>query len=756
MIRSVILAVRPVRLALPALLFLLSGFSALIYQVAWLRMLGLVFGVTVYAASAVLSSFMGGLALGAWAGGRLADRFGSHLRAFAVLEIGIALSALATPSALEVVSALYAALHASAPDNLAQLTAARVLSSGLILLVPTTLMGASLPLLARHVSAGQHVTAGRIGLLYAANTAGGILGATLAGFTLIGGIGLTATTRVAAAVNIGVGLMALIMGRSGAASSGSPLDAAPAVAAGTGGPTVVLIVMALAGFAGLALEVVWFRLLTLFLTATTYAFTTMLATVLAGIALGSAIAAARVRHSPDAARTLAWIQIATGMLVLLSITALAHTYRLGWRTSGMVQACMLAMLPATTLMGATFPYALAVWLGDSEASIGRRVGALYAVNVAGAVAGALLGGFVLLPWLGSRGSLVVLAAVYGVSGCLLLGGLGGGRALIRPGPVAAALFAVCALTLPDPYTAVLARRYPAGHRLVFREEGVQTTATVHYAGRRSLYLDGLHQANDSDVMVRVHAEIGHLPMMLHAGPKRALVVGLGGGVTAGAVARHAGTATDVVELAQSVVAAATHFSHVNGDVLTRPNVTMRVDDARNYLKLTAHRYDVVTADLIQPGHAGAGNLYSLEYFQLARGVLRPDGVMLQWIGHRDATQYKLIMRTFLRAFPDATLWADGTLMAGTVGPLRLSRESYERRLRDADLLFALRGVGLDTFDALLARYTAGPDEMRRFVGEGPVLTDDRPVLEYHRSLPADGRPLDLSSLRGDVEPHLDK
>ncbi len=743
-----------------ALLFFMSGASALVYQVVWLRLLSLVFGVTVYAASAVLTSFMAGLALGSWGGGKLADRLRSPLRAFALIELGIAVTALAVPVALDEVGALYAALHARSPDNLARLTIARVVCSGAILLLPTTLMGASLPVLARYVTAHGQAVAGRVGALYATNTAGGIAGTLLAGFVLIGGIGMTATIRLAAVVNVAVGLCGLLLDRlrpgvlDPSASALSPYP--DAVHARTPGARTILAVVALAGFAGLALEVVWFRLLTLCLPATTYAFTTMLATVLLGIAMGSAIAAVRVRRSADPAAVLGWIQMWAGIAVLLSMTALAHTYRIGWRTSGMVQASIVAMLPATTLMGATFPFALRLWLANGESAVGRRVGILYALNVCGAVAGALLGGFVLLPLLGSRISLLVLAGVYLASGCLVLVAFQAAPVVSRRVAIGGAIFAAAALTLPDLYAAVVARRYGSRERVIFRSEGVQTTAAVHYqgSGHLVLYLDGLHQANDSEDMVRVHAEIGHLPMVLHSRPRRALVVGLGGGVTAGAVAAHRASSVDIVELASSVVAAAPFFSHVNGHVLQQPNVSLRVDDGRNYLRMTPRRYDVLTADIIQPIHAGAGNLYSVEYFGLARRVLRDDGMMLQWIGHRDETHYKLIMRTFLQIFPHTTLWADGSLMLGSLRPLRISRAVYEGRLKDPQLLFGLSRIRLDTWEALLRRYTAGPDEMRRFVGEGPILTDDRPLLEYHRSLPDSGRPLDLSMLKGDVRRHL--
>jgi spermidine synthase len=743
-------------LALLTILFFLSGAAALVYQVAWLRMLSLVFGVTVYAASAVLTSFMGGLALGSWLAGRIADRLLAPLRAFGFLELGVALSALAVPFALDFVSILYPHVHRIAPSASVLLTVVQAGCSALILLVPTTLMGASLPLLARHVTHAGGFVAARIGRLYAVNTAGAVVGTVVAGFVSIGAIGVTATTRLAAALNVVVGVSALALSairdpeNGGAVRITRPTkEAFPAI------PRIVLLVVFMAGFAGLALEVVWFRLLTLFLAATSYAFTTMLSTVLLGIALGSSIAAARVRKTPDVRRTLAWILIWTGVLVLLSMTGLAHTYRMGWRTSGMIQACVVAMLPAATSMGATFPYAIACGVGSDATEVGRRVGLLSALNVFGAVIGALIGGFVLIPGVGIRASLIVLSALYVLVGCVVSLSTGG-RRVFRTVAIASVLFAAAASMLPDIYGAILSRRYESGERLLFHDEGVQTTATVHVrpSGHRVLYLDGLHQANDTPETVRVHSEIGQLPMALHRNPKRALVVGAGGGVTAGAVAEHSGTAVDVVELSGSVISAMPYFSHVNGGLLRRPNVRIVVDDGRNFLQLAMQRYDVITADIIQPVHAGAGNLYSIGYFTLARRALNDGGLMMQWVGRREELHYKLIMRTFLRVFPHTTLWSDGSLMVGSTQPLQISRDAFERQRADREVQLAFARIDLNDFDALLARYTAGPDEMRGFVGEGPLLTDDRPLLEFHRSLPNSGGLADISALRGDVSRHI--
>jgi spermidine synthase len=269
--------------------------------------------------------------------------------------------------------------------------------------------------------------------------------------------------------------------------------------------------------------------------------------------------------------------------------------------------------------------------------------------------------------------------------------------------------------------------------------------------QRTLNVGGLHQANDSQAMVLLHRRIGVLPMALHPAPEDVLVIGLGGGATAGAVSQHPGARVQIVELSESVRRAAPYFAHVTYDVLNRPNVRVRVDDGRNFLALSGERFDVVTADIIQPFYAGAGHLYSREYFTLVRQALKPGGLALQWIGHRDRAHYLLIMRTFLDVFPDATLWLNGELMVGGLGPLSLDRAAFEDRLRDGSAGEMLRLVGLDSFETLRSWYTAGPREMRAFVGDGPILTDDRPLVEYHRSLPPDPRPLDLSVIKGSVD-----
>jgi spermidine synthase len=755
------------------------------YQVLWLRLLSTIFGVTAYAASTVLATFMGGLALGSIVAGRLADRVHRPLRWFGAVELGIGASALLTPWLLGAAQALYAAVPVTIADNFALLTLVRVACSAAVLLVPTTLMGATLPLVVRSSVVTRGDQGPRVGLLYAVNAGGAITGALLAGFYLIGTVGLRRTFLVAAALNALVAVAAFALSRrvglgasrgadSASASADRPDDGladCPNPSVGTArravhqhGPVVppargataalVLTFFGLSGLASLALEVIWFRMLVLLLPATTYAFTTMLATVLGGIAAGSALATRMLRRDRDWVRTLALVNLGTGLAVLASLLALTTTYAMGWKTSAPVQASVLAIFPSALLMGMAFPIALRVWSGSGDPEdpvLAQRIGVAYATNMLGAIAGAVLGGFVLLPLVGSRVSLALAAGLYVISGVLLATRAAQPRRLLVPAVLAVVACLQLARLQQDLFAVTIGRRYPKGEIVLWSEEGVQTTVSVNRApgGMQVMYLDGLHQANDSFSMVQVHAQIGLLPLALHPDPRDVLVIGLGGGATAGAVSRHADVDVDVVELSDSVVRGAARFAHVNNDILRQPHVRVRVSDGRNYLALTTKRYDVITADIIQPQHAGAGLVYSREYFELARAALEDDGIMLQWIGHRSRVEYDLIKRTFLQVFPEATLWNGGTLMVGTRRPLRVSRSAFERKLEDARTAAALRDVGLGSWDALMGAFSGDAAAMRAFVGDGPVLTDDHPRIEYHRSLAGRDVMVDLGGFRGE-------
>lgn len=764
-------------------LFYVSGIAGLIYQVLWLRRLSLVFGVTVYAASTVLAAFMAGLAIGSALSSRILRRGLSPLAAFGIAEILVGVTGLLSPFLLDAASLLYAALHRTAPESLTVLTAARLISSFAILALPTAMMGTTLPLLSAAVSAPGSANGTNISLLYAINTLGAMSGTLLSGLALIPAIGIQRSFLFAATLNIVVGLVALWIGRSvdfrsrisdrGAiADPQSPIN--PQSHLGNPQSSALWVVVMVSGFASLGLEIVWFRLMLQFVIATTEAFTAMLATVLGGIALGGLIAAWILRSPRDQVVALGIVQSLTGVAAAASMTFLLWTVEQGWNTMGLWPAVLLAILPPSFFMGIGFPLALGI-AGrrrddDREHDVARRIGGMYSLNVAGAIAGSLLAGFVLLPRVGSVNALIALAALFVASGLWLLSthisSLTRTDVRSRQGPdrrwwLAAGAIVVAFVWLardfPDPFKIAIDRRYADRLLEFWRHEGAQTAVSVRASQfQHVLYLDGLHQANDQPDMVRLHRAIGHLPMVLHGHPKDVLVVGMGGGATPGAVSQYPDAQIQIVELAEGVRQAAQFFKHVNYDLLTRPNVSVRIDDGRNFLALTDRRFDVVTADIIQPGHAGAGHVYSREYFSLVRNALKDDGVVLQWIGHRPRVEYTLIMRTFLEVFPEATLWYDANFMVGTKQPLKIDPEALDRLRQNATTRAALDAVGLTGFDVLRSWYTAGAQEMRAFVGDGPVLTDDRPLVEYHHWLPRpeEQRPLNLSSLKGDVARHV--
>ena len=600
--------------------------------------------------------------------------------------------------------------------------------------------------------------------LYAVNTAGAVTGAVLAGFYLIGAIGIERSFLVGAAVNVTVGGVALLFARRGEAASSvasesRPEPTPPSSRATAAAPMATIgAVVAVSGLVALALEIVWFRMLLQYLAATTYAFTTMLATVLDGHRdrrrdrVAAAAASARLdsvaRRAAVAHRSrgaglgdLSRLELSRGMADRWRLAG----ERLGDSAGGDADGYYAShCLARRRIAGAR---------ATRPVRLPGRVGRLYSLNVLGAIAGALLGGFLVLPLFGTRRGLIAMAAIYASTGLALM--LAHARRVRtdrhrrrRDGRV----FALLMARVPDPFAAAYERRYGRDMREFWRDEGVQTAVSVHASEfRRSLYLDGLHQANDTPEMVRLHRIIGLLPMAA------ASLAGRRARRRArrrrDQLARSASTRArrvQIVELSDSVRRAAPFFAHINYDVLNQPNVRVRVDDGRNFLLLSGETFDVITADIIQPIHAGAGNLYSREYFSLVRRALKPHGLALQWIGLRPPTQYRLIMRTFLDVFPDATLWLDGQLMVGSLEPLTISRPPFEAKRQDARTRAALDEIGLTSFDVLRSWYTGGPEELHRFVGPGPLLTDDRPLLEYHRSLSDDPEPLDLSGVRGDV------
>lgn len=751
------------------LLYGLSGAAALVYQVLWMRLLGLTFGVTVHAAATVLASFMAGLALGSALGGRLADRTRNPLRTFGLIELGAGLTALASPLLLEAVQALFIRWHPGTTEGSLALTLVRFVLSALVLIVPAMLMGATLPVIVRAARAyAGH--AARLGLLYGTNTIGAMAGTLAAGLWMVPALGMTRSFFAAAAVNALVGVAAIAASRRetvAAVDTNSELSALNSELI-LPRPWAIAALVILSGFVSLALEVVWFRVLaTIILRPTTYAFTIMLAAVLAGIGLGSYLSGIILRRSRNWALWLAIAEIGTGVLALMSFRGMAWSLDvMRWANAVIARylpdhlapllvGTFVSIFPAALMMGIALPIALASFTAarrphaSAPGHEGRRLGNIYALNVAGSIAGSLAGGFVLLPLLGSHRSLVWLSLLMIAGGFLLLVALDN-RWRITLAAAGVTLGAIGVTTLPDLNEVVLPLRY-RGQSTIWRKEGIQTTVAIteqrqNGAMRRAMLLNGLHQANDGAGMVAFHQHLALLPLALHPNPHLLLSVGLGGGATPGGASEYPGLQVDVVELSSAVVEGASFFSRVNNDLLRQPNVRVMVGDGRTYLMVTRRKYDIVTADAILPTHAGAGALYSADYYRMVKNVLAPQGLMAQWVGPTGTAQWKMMVRTFLSVFPDATLWSDQILIGGH-GPLKIDAGTLTLKEQDARIMALLGRDGTLPASVLMSRFTAGPDALRAFVGEGPILTDDQPRVEYFLSLPANDPLIDLSPLK---------
>jgi spermidine synthase len=747
-------------------LFVLSGAAGLIYQIAWVRLLALTFGVTIYAVSTVVAAFMGGLALGSFLGGRFADRLDRPILWYATAEAIIALMGLLSPRALEWVQSTYLAVYPhDASEAALSVVALRFALAAVVLLIPTTLMGATLPLIVKGSLAMSRSIGPRVSWLYASNTAGAIFGTVAAGFVLIGSIGITRTVMVAAFLNLAAAGAALLLGaairtarsadegadvRATAASTGEEPIGTPLVR------SMVVLTFAVQGFASLAYEVIWTRVLAIILDGSTYAFSIVLATVLLGIAVGSALV------SPLMSRPLPWVRIYAVLQALvaafafLGLVVFARIYGIMDRLDDvailqqvlvsnfawMAVVCMVAILPPMLLLGASFPIAARIVVSGT-ANAGRDLGALYAGNTAGAILGAWSAGFFLIPALGTQFSIQVLAGINGILaiGLALISGRGRGVTATAAGVVFVAAVGLALTLAPDMYRRIIQGHFPE-RDIVWVGEGQETSVAVlrsRQTGFLEMYNNGQAQASEDPGTVSFHRLMAHIPMTIHPSPQDILIVGIGGGSTAGALTRHEPRRLDVVELSDTVVQSARYFSAANQNVLDWPRLNLKVDDGRNHLLLTDRKYDVITADVIHPRNAGAAVLYSYEYYRLASQALKPGGLMSQWLEDRpdnpdNETQRKLMARSFLKAFPHVTMWVWGALLIGSNEPFdpdlrTIAAEWHERGLGDI-----LQG-GFDTPEAFTALYAMSDAELRAWAGDGPIMTDDQPYVEYYLSLP---------------------
>lgn len=651
-----------------ALLYLLAGVAALGVETVWMRWLRDLLGATAPAASATLLAFFAGHALGAWWCGRRAAGFARPLAAYGWIELCAAAGALAAPALLALgelfLGSVYDALLGS-PDLL---NGAR-LGVALAATLPASFcFGAGFPAIGEAAVGSAEALGRRATALYAFNTLGAALGAALAAFVLPGRIGVWASYTAALLLLAGVALGALALDRLGGAparaASGVPGDASAPAGRGLGAPLSLLVVVAaLAGFCALALQVLAVQSLGLVLNGSVYAFGAVAVTVLVCLAAGSALVSVLERRTGfDPATLLGVALVGAALLAALFPAALARaTGGLGSVGGGSPGLAYLAAALFTALATAgPVLLAAALLLPLCFALAGRRdgpgpgagalLGQLVAANVVGGIAGALCAPYLLMPGLGLWGAFLAVAAVYALAAILLPARVPQQRRR-RLGALLVGSLAVLGLASP---LAVGGAGLRADEELLFSETTpAGLVQVVERPGGRLLRID--HHYALGGTAEQVHEERqAHLPLLLARAPRRVAYVGSATGISAGAALLHPVEELYVVELVPGVVRAARRFfADASRGVYESSRSRVVLDDARNFLRATGERFDLVVADLFVPWRAGTGSLYTREHFEAVRDRLRADGVFVQWLPlyQLSRPELEVIAATFLDAFP---------------------------------------------------------------------------------------------------------
>ena len=752
-----------------AALFFFSGMCGLVYAVVWTRMLGLAIGNTAYAVATMLIAFMGGLALGSGLAGTWAGRVRRPVRVYAVLETLVGLYCMALPFLIQAAEPLFGAFYRHCFSSFYVFSLLRFAVCAALVLLPSTLMGATLPILVKHFARSRDSIGLTVGGLYALNMAGAVAGALGAGFVFIPAMGLHLTTWLAGAANVVIGLTAAALdarlpGREPAQPRLRPEREA--------GWRLYVTALAVSGFVGMALQIAWTRALALVIGSSTYAFSLIAAGFILGLAAGSAAFGRWADRWHNRVRALGLTQVGIALAALLTALAVGKlpvlmvsvVQRCG-DSFGAMQAAGFAMVVAvllvpTFLMGGMLPLVCKLCIRDPSRA-GEAVGRIYAWNILGAIVGSFCGGFILMKLLGAQHAIYAAAAADALMGALILSRdskcTRGMRVLA---PVAAlGLVAMLCVRLPSWSRLVMASGaylYSDSYRDVARAMGLNTEKAMQSGVELLFYKDGpsatvsVIQTVHGHRLLRVNGKtdactgtdlltqrlLGHLPVLVHGRPKRALVVGMGAGITSGSVLRHAVGKVDSIELRERVVEAARRFfDEPNYGCCDDPRRRIVVADGRTHVALSRERYDVIAAEPPNPWVAGVGSLFTKEFFEQCAHRLAPGGVMASWLHsyHMSLADFRMVVNTFRSAFPESSLWyasAGDYIMIGAKDKLRFDYTQAERLWQRQDVRADLATVGLHEVSDLLPHLLFGPSEMEAFGRGAGINTDDSAQLEF--------------------------
>jgi spermidine synthase len=658
------------------LFFLFSGFSGLVYEVVWTRLLTSILGNTIYAVSIVLSAFMAGLSIGSFVAGKYLDARKDILKLYAILEIGIGVTGFCLTLVLNQTGPTYSWIHQALSGNGVLLSLGRCLFAFIILAVPTTLMGATLPLLSKFIVDRESTIGMAVGILYSVNTFGAAAGCFAAGFLFIGNIGVLQTVLIASLINITIGTTAWVIRN---VKIPAPMTRQPEepVASGKLPPApflgiIVLTAFAISGFAAMGYEITWTRILISYMGNSVYAFSAMLTSFLLGLAIGSLLLSCFVNRFSKLFACFGILQIGIGVYTMVLLYFIGNhlqvvlpflsPYPVVSNSIGMFLKALALMFTPTFLMGASFPVATRLY-ATSVSMVARNVSVLYSWNTIACIIGSTVTGFLLVPYIGFEKSLVVLLVLNIGSGIALIAAEPLLRNPIKASIVVTLIAGAAIGTLFIPRDIIHTMHETIFHKeekiIYYKETPYGIVEVLQGPTRRRLVQDDLDLAGTSLAYLSSQEPLGHLPMLLHPHPQSAFIIGFGAGGASYAVSTYPGLKNiTIAELNRSVIATAPLLSSINHDVLSNPKCTLAINDGRNFLLTTRSRYDVISVDLLWPQSAGAGSLYTKEFYRLCFNRLNENGIMIEWIhtGLIPKDYLRIILKTVRQVFPYAALW----------------------------------------------------------------------------------------------------
>lgn len=754
---------------IPYVLLTVSGACALVYEVTWARYFALFLGHTTLAHMCVLAAFMGGLALGSILIGRMTVAFKRPLAMYGVLELLIGVYALASPTILHIARSVMLSVGSGLEPGSATWLGLKLIISIATLIVPTALMGGTFPILMRYFQPATPSAADKSEWLYAVNCVGAVAGSLVAGFALIPLLGSKSTLFATGAINIALGLCAMLLTKLGADAHiqhESPAETHDESRHPLAVPVYAAI--ALSGLVSMVYELVWIRIFAVTLGSSTYSFTLMLAAFITGISLGSLTVGILPKIQRNPLVSFAFAEIAIGITVVLGLPMYERLPYVFWQWSSLLSRtseayslfnlakyalCFTIMLVPTFFFGMTLPLAIKSVARHDE-RIGKDSGFVYGANTIGTLIGALLTGLVFIKALGLRHSLelgLMLNIATGIV-LLLISSLPRKRRF-AVGALAAGLLLVLIMPRWHPLSFIAGtfrqmnappatwndyKKEWLNTEVVFYSEsddGTVAVTRIPQTQELSLFINGKADATSfSDLCTQIL--LGQIPMFLCPDARDVLVIGLGSGVSANSILTHPGTRVDCIEISPDVVEAARYFGDHNGRLLENDRCHVVVEDARAYVAITPNKYDVVSSEPTNPWIAGVGNLFSREYYREIDRILKPGGVMAQWIQRYELSDdlMRTILRTMLSVFPCVYIFeanrGDYVVIASRE-PLSPDYSAMEKRLGIPEVRGDLARITVDSVIAILGRQAYSSESARMMAKGGEsVNTDDYPVLEF--------------------------